>query len=731
MGKWEVQKKGAMSMSPQRELTSEAEQKQRGELQQLRAIFNDVLDAIVVFDEYFQVINANESACGLFEKTKDELLTYQMKDFLMYFPYDMIEAYYPALLEESYFKYEGAMTLRSGMMKHVEFTSHKHSHMSGIIVCTFRDITQHKMMENERFISHHMFMDVFNEAVDGIVIFDRTGQLIDANPSFCERLNYTRAQLLTKTLEELVEPTYHYKVKKLWRILHQEGKTSGELPIRLENGDVTFFEFTTTANIYSQYYMSIMRDVTEKRLMEQQLLRSEKNFRAIFENAIEAILIWGDDGEILNANLASSRTFELPLNKLIGSNLYTFIDTKSFSALKVLQTFQTRGEIRNQLPFYMPNGEIKQLEFTGKKGIIEGDHLTIFRNISERTKIEQELRNNEEKFRQIFNGSIDGLVLWDGKRNIIDVNSSLCDILELSKEEICAHSMEDFISSANLDAVIEHKETIEQKGEAEGEITYVTGNEKVKNIEFSTKKDILPGLYMTLLRDVTERNQMQEQIRKSDTLQVVGQLAAGIAHEIRNPMTALKGFVQLLESSIQEDHSLYFDIIKSELKRIETIITEFLVLAKPQAVKFEKKNLAAVVKETIDLLNAQALLENIQFELSVSPQLPMVYCEPNQIKQVLINVIKNAIEVTSNGGRIFVEVYSTEPHYVTVSVRDQGDGMPEERIKRLGEPFYTTKEKGTGLGLMVSYKIIEEHKGRIEVESKIGEGTAFRVILPA
>ena len=183
MGKWEVQKKGAMSMSPHRELTSEAAQKQQGELQQLRAIFNDVLDAIVVFDEYFQVINANESACGLFEKTKDELLTHQMKDFLMYFPYDMIEAYYPALLEESYFKYEGAMTLRSGMMKHVEFTSHKHSHMSGIIVCTFRDITQHKMMENERFISHHMFMDVFNEAVDGIVIFDRTGQLIDANPS--------------------------------------------------------------------------------------------------------------------------------------------------------------------------------------------------------------------------------------------------------------------------------------------------------------------------------------------------------------------------------------------------------------------------------------------------------------------------------------------------------------------------------------------------------------------
>ncbi|TYR79797.1 PAS domain S-box protein [Priestia megaterium] len=718
-------------MTPQRELTvKNALSEEQDELHQLRAVFNTVSDAIVVFDHAFQVINVNDAASQLFEKSRQELLQYQLKDFLMLFPYDMIEEYYPSFVNDRKFKYEGKMTLRSGVVKYVEFTCEKHVEASEIMVCTFRDITTHKIMENERFLSQHMFMDVFNEAVDGIVIFDQNGQLIDVNPSFCERLNYTREELLSKTLIALVEPAYHYKVKKLWRLLHQEGKASGEIPVKLENGDVTFFEFTTTANIYSQYYMSIMRDVTEKRMMEQQLLRSEKNFRAIFEDAIEAILIWRHDGVIVNANPASSRTFELPLDQLIGSNLFSFINHNHSQVWAVYNEFLEKEEIREQLPFYMPNGEEKELEFTGKKGIIEGYNLTIFRNISERTKMEQELRNNEQKFRKIFNGSIDGLILWDGKQKIIDVNSSACEILELTKEQICEKTMEMFITSNNFELVIEHKADLEKQGEGNGEIHYETLSGKVKQIEFSTKKGILPGLYMTIIRDVTEKKQMEEQIRKSDTLQVVGQLAAGIAHEIRNPMTALKGFIQLLQGSIKEDYSLYFEIITSELKRIETIITEFLVLAKPQAVKFEKRNLEHIVKETIDLLSAQAMLDNVQFITEFESQLPMIYCEPNQLKQVLINMMKNAIEVMKNGGVISVQLKRKDAKFIMISIQDEGEGISEERIRKLGEPFYTTKEKGTGLGLMVSYKIIEEHKGYIEVESELGSGTTFYIMLP-
>ncbi|WP_275425407.1 PAS domain-containing sensor histidine kinase [Bacillus sp. CGMCC 1.16541] len=718
-----TEREGVMSLK--KEIVNEKE-----ELQQLRMIFNRVLDGIVVFNTSFQVINVNEAACRLFEVQEEELLAYHVRDFLMMLPYTIIEGYYASVTENGYFHYEGTLTLPNGVTKQVEFTCEKHSSPAGILVCTFRDITSRKTLENERFISQQMFMDVFNQAVDGIVVFDRNGYFIDANPAFCKRLSYTKEQLLAKTLNELVEPECDYKIKKLWRILHQNGTARGELPIRSQNGELKYFEFTTTSNIYSEYYMSIMRDVTEKRYMEQQLSKSEQKFREIFENAIDPIIIWKDDGYIVDANVASARTFELPLEELIKRPLYSFLNCESQAFGDVCQEFETFGSIRAELPFYMPNGEVKDLEFTGKKDIIDGYNLTIFRNVSERKRMEQELRESEQKFRKIFNGSLDGIVLWNEDRKVIDANSATCKIVEMTKEEVCSSHIDDFMTNETYESFVHHHYTLEAEGEADGEICLFTRGGKERNIEFSTKKDIIPGLYMTIIRDITEKKEMHEQIRKSDTMQVVGQLAAGIAHEIRNPMTALKGFIQLLEGSVKEDYSLYFDIIKSELQRIESIITEFLVLAKPQAVKFEKKYIQQIVKETTELLNAQAMLENVQFNLQVDENVPPIYCEANQLKQVFINMIKNAIEVMKSGGTITVRTKCVDGKSVTVSIEDEGEGISEDRVKKLGEPFYTTKEKGTGLGLMVSYKIIEEHKGCIHVESELGKGTIFHVTLP-
>lgn len=171
-------------------------------------------------------------------------------------------------------------------------------------------------------------------------------------------------------------------------------------------------------------------------------------------------------------------------------------------------------------------------------------------------------------------------------------------------------------------------------------------------------------------------------------------------------------------------------MITSELKRIESIITEFLILAKPQAIMYEEKHVTQIMRDTIDLLNAQANLSNVQMQLDLIDDIPPIYCEPNQLKQVFINILKNAIEVMPDGGNIFVTIKALDPDHVLISLKDEGIGMTEDKLKRLGEPFYTTKERGTGLGLMVSYKIIEEHQGEIMVESEEGKGTVFHITLP-
>ncbi|CAM4146089.1 sporulation kinase E [Geobacillus stearothermophilus ATCC 7953] len=268
----------------------------------------------------------------------------------------------------------------------------------------------------------------------------------------------------------------------------------------------------------------------------------------------------------------------------------------------------------------------------------------------------------------------------------------------------------------------------QRAGEASGEVEF-SDETKERIIEFSLKKEVISGVGMMTFRDMTERKEMELQLRKSDTLNVVGELAAGIAHEIRNPMTALKGFIQLLQGSIDGDYSMYFNVIMSELERIESIITEFLVLAKPQAVQYKQNDICKIMQDTIDLISAQAIMNNVQIIADFDRGLPPVYCELNQLKQVFINILKNAIEVMPKGGDITVRIARMGKN-VHISITDQGVGIPKDKIKKLGEPFYTTKERGTGLGLMVSYKIIEEHQGKIDVESEVGVGTTFHITLP-
>lgn len=531
------------------------------------------------------------------------------------------------------------------------------------------------------------------------------------------------------SLYEFIDSGSRKDFDNIWKALNRKGKAKGELPVKLRSGVQKLFEFTITSNIISGFYMSIMRDITEKRSMELQLFKSEERFREIFENAMDAIIIWSNDGRIVKANQSACKIFELPMNLLLKRKLCDFLvdSQQKYSITK--RKYAKYGEIREELLFQMGNGQFKELEFTSKRTILENQHLTILRNVSDRKRMEKELRESELKFRKVFNGSMDGNVLFDNQYRIIDANPLASHILGLSHEEIKQHSLLDIISAYEIENLASPARQI-NFDEMDNEIPFLLSSGDNRKLEFSFKRNIIQNMNLAIFKDVTERKELEERLRKSDTLHVVGELAAGIAHEIRNPMTALKGFIQLLKGSVEGDYALYFNVITSELKRIESIITEFLILAKPQAIMYEEKHVTQIMRDTIDLLNAQANLSNVQMQLDLIDDIPPIYCEPNQLKQVFINILKNAIEVMPDGGNIFVTIKALDQDHVLISLKDEGIGMTEDKLKRLGEPFYTTKERGTGLGLMVSYKIIEEHQGEIMVESEEGKGTVFHITLP-
>ncbi|MGG2197979.1 ATP-binding protein [Paenibacillus validus] len=173
----------------------------------------------------------------------------------------------------------------------------------------------------------------------------------------------------------------------------------------------------------------------------------------------------------------------------------------------------------------------------------------------------------------------------------------------------------------------------------------------------------------------------------------------------------------------------YLSIMEEELRRIEQIVGELLLLAKPPNVQLRKYNLVDTIEQIVALLQTRAIMNNIEIEFQRRAADTEIYCDENQIKQVFINLIQNALEVTPVDGRVAIDIDS-DADGVAIAIRDEGPGIPEDKLRKLGEPFFTTKENGTGLGLTVSYNIIENHGGRIQVNSIVGQGTTFTIRLP-
>lgn len=237
--------------------------------------------------------------------------------------------------------------------------------------------------------------------------------------------------------------------------------------------------------------------------------------------------------------------------------------------------------------------------------------------------------------------------------------------------------------------------------------------------------------------DITKQKQAKLELERSNQqlqmqaqkLAVAGQIAAGIAHEVRNPLTSVNGFLQLMKTQYPE-RTDYFDIIFSEIKRIDFVLSELLVLAKPQAVHFQEVQLHELLEQVITLLKTNAVLSNIDLKQPFKRQdAGAILADANQMKQLFINLIKNAIEAMPEGGSIYISTEKVLNEW-KITIQDEGKGMSEEDIQKIYDPFFSTKKEGTGLGLTICATILKDHHGRMDVSSELGKGTAFHIYLP-
>ncbi|MDQ1328130.1 MAG: two-component system, NtrC family, sensor histidine kinase AtoS [Candidatus Poribacteria bacterium] len=344
-----------------------------------------------------------------------------------------------------------------------------------------------------------------------------------------------------------------------------------------------------------------------------------------------------------------------------------------------------------------------------------------------------------------FNDSIlqnmsNGLITVDLEGKIIYFNSSAETILGYKAQEVKGNLIVDMFS---ILASLAYQTLHENKNFVFHEIDVITKTGKNIPVEVSTlslKNDVDEATCVVLiLTNLTERKEMEKQIRRADKLATLGQLAAGIAHEIRNPLAGISGAVQILADDVIETDSRkeIFDEILERIKSLNDAINDFLRFTRPAPLQLSPTNVNEIIQSILFLINRQAETQGITIIEEYDDNLPLIMADSEQLQQVILNIAINALQaihVSSSNGRIeakirFKTYQNVETSQIAIEISDTGIGIPPEKLDQIFNPYFTTKSEGTGLGLSIAQRIIEEHHGIISVISEIGKGTTFRVIL--
>ncbi|OIJ20816.1 hypothetical protein BKP45_08465 [Anaerobacillus alkalidiazotrophicus] len=445
----------------------------------------------------------------------------------------------------------------------------------------------------------------------------------------------------------------------------------------------------------------------------------------VLDKITDCFYVLDENWKIIYLNNEGEKIVNRTRDELIGKNIWA--EFPELVDLPLYTNLYLAMEKRLPINFEMYHPIYKKWFNVRIYPIKEG--LSVyFLDISDTKKINIRL---EQHYQSLFDNNPDAVCSFDLDGRYIKVNDSLEKLTGYSETELLYQPFNPLIVKEDLKRTKEHfyKASKGIPQTYEYRIIHKSGriiHWKVKNIPITVDDEII-GVF-EIAKDITLQKIAEERIEKSEKLSLVGQLSASIAHEIRNPLTTLKGFLQLIRSQKGID-PIHIDIMLSEMDRIELITSELLFLAKPQSIEIKYANLKEIINDVVVLLQSQALMKNIEIVFEYQDVEP-IRCVSNQLKQVFINLIKNAIESMSNEGRITISLVNLCNDNIMIEIIDQGCGISPELAKNIGLPFYSTKEKGTGLGMVTTYKIINDHGGKINFESKIGEGTTFRITFP-
>ena len=552
------------------------------------------------------------------------------------------------------------------------------------------------------------------------------------------------ADLIGQSILSFVQSAYAAYAMKKSRQLVRQRVENGEARMQWlrRDGSSVPVHVRASAIVYDGQPAIMVqgRDITELKLMEQSMKNLELQYFQMIERSPDAICIHVDN-KLYYVNEAAARMFRATdRHSIIGSSILDRLQLDQHAE------FERRlGLMDTELPLDYTvykclryDGEVVDVEVNSAVIHRHRDKRyiqTVMRDITERVRRENELRESSQLYQRIIEFLPEPLVVTENAV-IVYANLSALRLVKLEEQsELIGKSIFDFFHPAHH---ADSERTIREVMATDAPSPFQERklrcpNDETIDIEISSIRiDHYMGksVLLSVLRDLTARKHEEEFIVQTEKLSVIGQLAAGVAHEIRNPLTTLKGFTKLLQREVGDRYP-YLPVMEAELDRINFIVNEFMSLSKPHLTSFRLSHVGDIASSVIQFLEAQANLSNVSFRIRCEEQLPPIDCDENQLKQVFINIIKNAMDAMPEGGTVEISVSAdTSSGRLCVKIEDDGPGIDEQVVARLGEPFFTTKATGTGLGLMICKRIIAGHGGTLSIGSALGAGTTVTIMLP-
>jgi len=510
-------------------------------------------------------------------------------------------------------------------------------------------------------------------------------------------------------------------------------------------------------------YEGIVKDITERKRGELQILREKKTTEGVLEglpmptfviDRHHRIIYWNRACEELTGQskeeMVGSYSYWLPFYSHEGPSMASLVVEQNF---KDLETFYGSKNLKRSpnLPVafeayeYFPDFHGSERYFYDtcspiydEKGHIQGAVQAIV-DVTEREQLAQELRESEKKFRTLVEASLDGIVLHRDLK-LLYVNQACLEMFDYDKsEDMLGRNLSELIEIpfqqaaprrlANLLQGALRPRVFEMKG-----IRRDGGKFDLEVISFPTT-DGGRAASQTHIRDITHKKQLEEHLARTDKLASLGQLAAGVAHEMNNPLGSIMVLSYLLLEDLDEkcaERGQVEKIVK-EATRCKEIVQGLLEFSRYMPSRMVPVRIDAVLEEVLSLVGDHLLFQHIDLVKHFAPNLPPVLGDKNRLEQVFVNLLMNCGDAVEGMGTLTVSTsVNPEGNRIRLAFRDTGPGIPENLQGRLFDPFFTTKEvgKGVGLGLSISYGIIEKHLGRIFVEKTGPEGTTFVIELP-